>query len=90
MAKISVSAKRVLAIALVGSGLLTLLFWAKLRLMTQVPRAAYAEPDSAVPTDQPSAVHDDKARDGASAQPRDRERDRDDSPELVDTEDAGS
>jgi len=36
---------RLAMIALVGGGL-ALLLWAKLRLVTEVPRAAYATPDS--------------------------------------------
>jgi len=76
MAKISISTKRVLAIALIGSGSLTLLFWAKLRLMTQVPRAAYAEPDAATPAD-PPAISPDQSDEPARV----------DSPELVDAQD---
>lgn len=83
MAKIRMSAGRLLAVALVGGGALTLLFWAKLRLMTQVPRAAYAEPETTTGVDQA----DDSPAEPGTTRPADPASDDSPSPKLVDASD---
>lgn len=86
MAKNRMTAGRLLAVALVGGGALTLLFWAKLRLMTQVPRAAYAEPKTIGGADQA----DDSRSDPDSTPQADPTPDESPSPKLVDASDGNS
>lgn len=50
---------RVAVLLLVGGGIsVALLFWAKLRVVTNIPRTTYAEPPTDVPTISEPATND--------------------------------